>query len=51
LKISEAYPGGELVLAMFREDYFGEIGRSAGKRTATCTLDHASHLHLLRIFA
>jgi CRP-like cAMP-binding protein/Fe-S-cluster-containing dehydrogenase component len=43
VKVSEAYPGGELVLAyLSRGDYFGEIGLlGGGARTATCTaLDH-----------
>lgn len=43
VKISEEYPGGELVLAyLSRGDYFGEIGLlGGGARTATCTaLDH-----------
>src|SRR6202171_5770230 len=43
VKISESYPGGELVLAyLSRGDYFGEIGLlGGGLRTATCTaLDH-----------
>jgi CRP-like cAMP-binding protein/Fe-S-cluster-containing dehydrogenase component len=43
VKISEAYPGGELVLGyLSRGDYFGEIGLlGGGVRTATCTaLDH-----------
>jgi CRP-like cAMP-binding protein/Fe-S-cluster-containing dehydrogenase component len=43
VKVSEAYPGGELVLAyLSRGDYFGEIGLlGGGLRTATCTaLDH-----------
>jgi CRP-like cAMP-binding protein/Fe-S-cluster-containing dehydrogenase component len=43
VKISEDYPGGELVLAyLSRGDYFGEIGLlGGGTRTATCTaLDH-----------
>jgi CRP-like cAMP-binding protein/Fe-S-cluster-containing dehydrogenase component len=43
VKISEQYPGGELVLAyLSRGDYFGEIGLlGGGVRTATCTaLDH-----------
>jgi CRP-like cAMP-binding protein/Fe-S-cluster-containing hydrogenase component 2 len=43
VKISENYPGGELVLAyLSRGDYFGEIGLLGGDvRTATCTaLDH-----------
>jgi CRP-like cAMP-binding protein/Fe-S-cluster-containing dehydrogenase component len=43
VKVSEHYPGGELVLAyLSRGDYFGEIGLlGGGARTATCTaLDH-----------
>jgi CRP-like cAMP-binding protein len=43
VKVSESYPGGELVLAyLSRGDYFGEIGLlGGGTRTATCTaLDH-----------
>ncbi len=43
VKISENYPGGELVLAyLSRGDCFGEIGLlGGGVRTATCTaLDH-----------
>jgi CRP-like cAMP-binding protein/Fe-S-cluster-containing dehydrogenase component len=43
VKITERYPGGELVLAyLSRGDYFGEIGLlGGGVRTATCTaLDH-----------
>jgi CRP-like cAMP-binding protein/Fe-S-cluster-containing hydrogenase component 2 len=43
VKISENYPGGELVLAyLSRGDYFGEIGLlGGGVRTAACTaLDH-----------
>jgi CRP-like cAMP-binding protein/Fe-S-cluster-containing dehydrogenase component len=43
VKVSENYPGGELVLAyLSRGDYFGEIGLlGGGTRTATCTaLDH-----------
>jgi CRP-like cAMP-binding protein/Fe-S-cluster-containing dehydrogenase component len=43
VKVSEDYPGGELVLAyLSRGDYFGEIGLlGGGLRTATCTaLDH-----------
>jgi len=43
VKISEEYPGGELVLAyLSRGDYFGEIGLlGGGVRTATCmALDH-----------
>ncbi|MEQ1472971.1 MAG: cyclic nucleotide-binding domain-containing protein, partial [Candidatus Acidiferrum sp.] len=43
VKISENYPGGEMVLAyLSRGDYFGEIGLlGGGVRTAMCTaLDH-----------
>jgi CRP-like cAMP-binding protein/Fe-S-cluster-containing dehydrogenase component len=43
VKVSENYPGGELVLAyLSRGDYFGEIGLlGGGVRTASCTaLDH-----------
>src|SRR5712675_2368839 len=43
VRISDNYPGGELVLAyLSRGDYFGEIGLlGGGVRTATCTaLDH-----------
>jgi len=43
VKVSENYPGGELVLAyLSRGDYFGEIGLlGGGPRIATCTaLDH-----------
>ena len=43
VKVSEVYPGGELVLAyLSRGDYFGEIGLlGGGVRTATCSaLDH-----------
>jgi len=43
VKVSEHYPGGELVLAyLSRGDYFGEIGLlGGGVRTASCTaLDH-----------
>jgi CRP-like cAMP-binding protein/Fe-S-cluster-containing dehydrogenase component len=43
VKITEEYPGGELVVAyLSRGDYFGEIGLlGGGLRTATCTaLDH-----------
>ncbi|HLQ51248.1 MAG TPA: cyclic nucleotide-binding domain-containing protein [Terriglobales bacterium] len=43
VKVSEQYPGGELVLAyLSKGNYFGEIGLlGGGKRTATCSaLDH-----------
>lgn len=43
VKVSERYPGGDLVLAyLSRGNYFGEIGLlGGGVRTATCTaLDH-----------
>jgi CRP-like cAMP-binding protein len=43
VKVSENYPGGEMVLAyLSRGDYFGEIGLLGGSvRTAMCTaLDH-----------
>src|SRR5712671_3015769 len=49
VKVSENYPGGELVLAyLSRGDYFGEIGLlGGGVRTATCiALDH---VELVRI--
>jgi CRP-like cAMP-binding protein/Fe-S-cluster-containing dehydrogenase component len=49
VKISEEYPGGELVLAyLSRGDYFGEIGLlGGGVRTATCTaLDHVELVKL-----
>src|SRR5262252_5758335 len=49
VKISETYPGGELVLAyLSRGDYFGEIGLlGGGVRTATCTA--LDHVELVRI--
>src|SRR5947207_2804106 len=49
VKISENYPGGELVLAyLSRGDYFGEIGLlGGGVRTAACTA--LDHLDLVRI--
>jgi Fe-S-cluster-containing hydrogenase component 2 len=43
VKVSQASPGGEVILQyLHRGDYFGEMGLlGAGKRTATCTaLDH-----------
>lgn len=49
VKVSETYPGGELVLAyLSRGDYFGEIGLlGGGARTATCTA--LDHVELVRI--
>ena len=49
VKVSESYPGGEMVLAyLSRGDYFGEIGLlSGGVRTATCTA--LDHVELVRI--
>src|SRR5499427_4176327 len=49
VKISENYPGGDLVLAyLSRGDYFGEIGLlGGGVRTATCTA--LDHVELVRI--
>jgi len=49
VKISENYPGGELVLAyLSRGDYFGEIGLlGGGVRTASCTA--LDHVELVRI--
>ncbi|HET7150982.1 MAG TPA: cyclic nucleotide-binding domain-containing protein [Candidatus Acidoferrum sp.] len=49
VKVSESYPGGELVLAyLSRGDYFGEIGLlGGGARTATCTA--LDHVELVRI--
>src|SRR6202790_1130449 len=49
VKISENYPGGEMVLAyLSRGDYFGEIGLLGGSvRTATCTA--LDHVELVRI--
>jgi CRP-like cAMP-binding protein len=51
VKVSEAYPGGELVLAyLSRGDYFGEIGLlGGGARTATCTA--LDHVEVVRITA
>ena len=51
VKVSEAYPGGELVLAyLSRGDYFGEIGLlGGGGRTATCSA--LDHVELVRITA
>lgn len=49
VKVSETYPGGEMVLAyLSRGDYFGEIGLlGGGVRTATCTA--LDHVELVRI--
>jgi CRP-like cAMP-binding protein/Fe-S-cluster-containing dehydrogenase component len=49
VKVSEQYPGGELVLAyLSRGDYFGEIGLlGGGVRTASCTA--LDHIELVRI--
>src|ERR1700682_103187 len=49
VKISENYPGGEMVLAyLSRGDYFGEIGLlGGGVRTATCSA--LDHVELVRI--
>ncbi|HEV2195199.1 MAG TPA: cyclic nucleotide-binding domain-containing protein [Candidatus Acidoferrum sp.] len=49
VKVSESYPGGEMVLAyLSRGDYFGEIGLlDGGVRTATCTA--LDHVELVRI--
>ncbi|MBI3670169.1 MAG: cyclic nucleotide-binding domain-containing protein [Acidobacteria bacterium] len=49
VKVSETYPGGELVLAyLSRGNYFGEIGLlGVGQRSATCTA--LDHVELVRI--
>jgi CRP-like cAMP-binding protein/Fe-S-cluster-containing dehydrogenase component len=49
VKVSESYPGGEMVLAyLSRGDYFGEIGLlGGGVRTATCAA--LDHVELVRI--
>jgi len=51
VKVSETYPGGELVLAyLSRGDYFGEIGLlGGGVRTGTCTA--LDHVEVVRISA
>jgi CRP-like cAMP-binding protein/Fe-S-cluster-containing hydrogenase component 2 len=51
VKVSEDYPGGELVLAyLSRGDYFGEIGLlGSGTRTATCSA--LDHVEVVRISA
>ncbi len=51
VKVSENYPGGELVLAyLSRGDYFGEIGLlGGGTRTAACSA--LDHVEVVRISA
>jgi CRP-like cAMP-binding protein/Fe-S-cluster-containing hydrogenase component 2 len=51
VKVSEEYPGGELVLAyLSRGDYFGEIGLlGGGTRTAACSA--LDHVEVVRISA
>jgi len=51
VKVTETYPGGELVIAyLSRGDSFGEIGLlGAGGRTATCTA--LDHVELVKISA
>ena len=51
VKVSESYPGGELVLSyLSKGNYFGEIGLlGAGKRTATCSA--LDHVEVVRIAA
>jgi len=51
VKVTESYPGGELVIAyLSRGDSFGEIGLlGAGGRTATCTA--LDHVELVKISA
>jgi len=51
VKVSEKYPGGELVLAYISKgNYFGEIGLlGGGKRTATCSA--LDHVEVVRISA
>jgi CRP-like cAMP-binding protein len=49
VKVSQAYPGGEMVLAYIsRGQYFGEIGLlGSGERTATCTaIDHVEAVRI-----
>lgn len=51
VKVTEKYPGGELVLAyLSKGSYFGEIGlMGGGKRTATCAA--LDHVEVVRIAA
>ena len=51
VKVTENYPGGELVLGyLSKGNYFGEIGLlGAGKRTATCSA--LDHVEVVRITA
>ncbi len=51
VKVTESYPGGELVIAyLSRGDSFGEIGLlGSGARTATCTA--LDHVELVKISA
>ena len=51
VKVTETFPGGELVIAyLSRGDSFGEIGLlGAGARTATCTA--LDHVELVKISA
>jgi CRP-like cAMP-binding protein len=51
VKVTEKYPGGEMVIAyLSRGDSFGEIGLlGAGARTATCTA--LDHVELVKISA
>jgi len=51
VKVTEKYPGGELVLAyLSKGSYFGEIGlMGGGKRTATCAA--LDHVEVVRISA
>jgi CRP-like cAMP-binding protein len=51
VKVSQSYPGGDMVLAyMSRGQYFGEIGLLGhGERTATCTaLDHVEAVRIAK---
>jgi CRP-like cAMP-binding protein/Fe-S-cluster-containing hydrogenase component 2 len=51
VKVSESYPGGELVLSyLSKGNYFGEIGlMGGGRRTATCSA--LDHVEVVRIAA